>query len=355
MSRGRYALLLGHVKLLVRWPAMVAVALLAIILLAGGEIYSLVLNRNESVQLGAAVAAEPLHRDPQYRETLRREFTSVTPENAMKWDALQPERGVYDFQDADAIVGFAAANGLEVRGHTLVWHRALPSWLEEGQFDREELITILRDHVMTVVGRYRGRVTNWDVVNEAIADDGLLRDTLWLRGIGPEYIAMAFRWAHEADPQARLYYNDYGGEGLGPKSDAIYGLVQDLIAEKVPIHGVGLQMHVSLGYFPEPQQVAENMARLGDLGVRAQITEMDLRIHDGTGSLDERLDAQAHVYGAMASVCQRSTACTELTTWGVSDRYTWVQEQRPSLAAPLLFDAAYRPKPAYDAVRAVLD
>ncbi len=355
MSQGRYVLLLGRVKTLSLAPATIVVATCVVILLGTGMISMQLSNRNEPLQLGAAVAAEPLRNDQQYRETLRREFRSMTPENAMKWDVLQWERGVYDFRDADAIVGFAAENHMQVRGHTLVWHRALPFWLEEDQYERDELIAILREHVMTVVGRYRGRVAVWDVVNEAIADDGSLRDTIWLRGIGPEYIAMAFRWAHEADPQARLYYNDYGGEGLGPKSDAIHTLVRDLIAKDVPIHGVGLQMHVSLGYFPEPQQVTENIQRLGKLGLHAQITEMDVRIHDGTGNLEERLNAQADVYGAITLACQRTSACTELTTWGITDHYTWAQEQQPDLAAPLLFDAAYQPKPAYHAVRAVLD
>ena len=135
----------------------------------------------------------------------------------------------------------------------------LPAWLTEGTWTRDELIAIIREHITTVVGHYRGRVAAWDVVNEGVGDDGSLRDTIWLRGIGPEYIDMAFRWAHEADPDALLFYNDYAGEGLGTKSDAIYALVQGLLERGVPINGVGLQMHVSLRWSPQPQDVAANM------------------------------------------------------------------------------------------------
>ena len=192
----------------------------------------------------------------------------LTPENAMKFGLVHPEPDRYDFADADYIVGFAEAHGMQVRGHNLVWHFQLPTWLTEGTWTRDELIDILHQHITTVVGHYRGRVAAWDVVNEAIADDGSLRDTIWLRGIGPEYIDMAFRWAHEADPDALLFYNDYAGEGLGAKSDAIYALVQGLLERGVPINGVGLQMHVSLRWSPQPQDVAANMERLGALGLR---------------------------------------------------------------------------------------
>jgi len=163
------------------------------------------------LQIGAAVAARPLQSEALYAQTLAREFSVVTPEDAMKFGPLYPDRDRYDFSDADTIVDFAEAHGMQVRGHTLVWHGQLPCWLTEENWRRNELSEILRQHIMTVVGHYRGRVVVWDVVNEAIADDGSLRDTIWLQKIGPEYIEMAFRWAHEADSGTRLFYNDYGG------------------------------------------------------------------------------------------------------------------------------------------------
>jgi len=232
------------------------------------------------ILIGAAVDAEKLKRDAQYAETLSREFNILTPENAMKFDSVHPSRNEYDFSEPDAIVSFARANDMKVRGHTLVWHEALPSWIREGDFTPEEWRDILREHILTEAKHYKGQIYAWDVVNEAVEEDGSLRDTVWLQGIGPEYLDLAFRWAHEADPEALLFYNDYGAEGLGSKSDAVYNLVKGLLERGVPIHGVGLQMHVSLEEPPNPQDVAANIKRLNDLGLEVHITEMDVRIRE---------------------------------------------------------------------------
>src|SRR5690606_5078017 len=138
---------------------------------------------------------------------------------AMKFGPLRPSRNTFNFNAADALIDFAEANDMQVRGHTLLWHNQNPDWLNNGNFSRDEMIEIMREHITTVVGRYRGRIVAWDVVNEAIADNGQLRNTIWLQTIGPEYIEMAFEFAHEADPQALLFYNDYNAEGSGTKSD----------------------------------------------------------------------------------------------------------------------------------------
>ena len=148
-----------------------------------------------------------------------------------------------------------------------------------------------------------GQVNIWDVVNEAINNDGSLRDSIWSRGIGPDYLDLAFRWAHEANPQARLFYNDYGGEGLGQKSNAIYNLVAGMIKRGVPINGVGLQMHVSVDGYPPPQDVLANMKRLAALGLEVQITEMDVRIQDDPRPMQVRLAAEAQIYRDMLSTC----------------------------------------------------
>ncbi|MEM9162604.1 MAG: endo-1,4-beta-xylanase, partial [Cyanobacteria bacterium P01_F01_bin.4] len=230
------------------------------------------------IGLGTAVSFQALQADRRYRETLGRKFGQITPENAIKFEAVHPAPDRYDFYRADTLLAFAEHQGMTVHGHTLVWHSQLPEWVKIEDRSREVAIALLREHIQTVVRHYRGRLVAWDVVNEAIADDGTFRDTIWLRQIGPDYIAMAFRWAHGADPSARLFYNDYGGEGLGPKSDAIYRLVADLVEQGVPIQGVGLQMHVSLDSAPSPSAVAANMQRLAALGLEAQVTEMDVRL-----------------------------------------------------------------------------
>ena len=305
------------------------------------------LAQGRGVQIGAAVAGEPLRKEALYAQTLGREFSMLTPENVMKFEP-RPSPDRYDFADADALVAFAKANAMQVRGHTLVWHEILPRWLTERHFTRDELMAILRRHILTVVGRYRGRVAAWDVVNEAVTDGGSLRDTIWLKGIGPDYIDLAFRWAHEADPQARLFYNDYGGEGLGRKSDAIYDLVQSLQKRGVPIHGVGLQMHIRLESPPPLRDLAANMNRLAALGLQVHITEMDVRLKGR--ATEEALAAQARVYRDTLGVCLSAQNCKAFVLWGFTDRHSWIPQFFPGWGAALIFDESYRPKPAYTAL-----
>lgn len=305
------------------------------------------LAQRQDLYIGTAVQFRPLQRQPMYRKVLVREFNMVTPENAMKFEVVHPERDHYDFTQADEIVQFARDRDLLVRGHTLVWHQQLPSWLTEGEFTREELKAILRDHIYTVVGHFRDRVSVWDVVNEAFNDDGTLRDTIWLRGIGEEYLELAFRWASEADPNARLFYNNYGGEMAGKKADETYEFMQKLQDRGVPIDGVGLQMHVGLNNAPTAAAVAENMRRFDRLGLEVQITEMDVQIQNGTGTTGERLHAQAEIYGEMLRVCQIEPNCNTLVMWGFTDAHSWIPSFTGNDDSPLIFDEFYRPKPAY--------
>jgi endo-1,4-beta-xylanase len=305
------------------------------------------LAQARDVSIGAAVSATPLRCDPTYAEVLRYEYDLATTENALKFGPVHPTSDRYDWRDADDIVDLAEAQGMRVRGHTLVWHHQLPPWIEEGEWTREELVDVLHEHIAAVVGRYRGRIYAWDVVNEAI-DGSELRDTIWLRTIGPEYIDMAFRWAHEADPDALLFYNDYGGEGMNAKSEAIYDLVAGLRERGVPIDGVGLQMHVLSGQAPLPREVTENMDRLGGLDLQVHVTELDVRI-EGEPS-DEELETQARTYQRIAESCLAARNCTALVTWGLSDRYSWIPGQFPGWGSALLLDEAFQPKPAYHAL-----
>jgi len=209
----------------------------------------------------AAVFSSALAGEPLYASTFARHFDFVTAEWEMKWDPVQRQPGMYDFSGGDAIVGFAEQHGMRVKGHALLWHGATPTWVEE--LSPPELRLAVEDHIRTVVGHYRGRVDVWDVVNEAIDDGaGELRDTVFLRGLGPGYIAEAFRLARAADPDALLVYNDYGGEGRNRKSDAVFELVKGLRENGVPIDGVGLQMHVSADGYPPAADIASNIARL---------------------------------------------------------------------------------------------
>jgi endo-1,4-beta-xylanase len=301
------------------------------------------------------VDVDALQDEGQYRDLLAREFNMVTPEVSMKFDATEPQRNAYTFEEGDVLTAFAKMHNMQVRGHNLVWYMALPPWLIAGNFSRDEIMAILSKHILTEVSHYRGQVNIWDVVNEAINNDGSLRDSIWLRGIGPDYLDLAFRWAHEANPEARLFYNDYSGEGLGQKSNAIYNLVKGMIRRGVPISGVGLEMHVSLDAYPHPSDVLANMKRLAALGLEVQITEMDVRIQGDTRPMQTRLDAEAQIYHDMLGVCLAVKQCTAFVMWGFTDRHSWIPDATGHPDAPLIFDGAYRPKPAFYALVDVLN
>ncbi|MBE9226053.1 endo-1,4-beta-xylanase [Phormidium sp. LEGE 05292] len=310
------------------------------------------LAQKSQMKIGTSVLIEPLRKDAKYREVLAREFNTLTPENAMKFGKLSQERGNYNFADADDIVAFAQDHQMQVHGHTLVWYRNLPNWFKDRQFSRQELMDILQKHIYTVVGRYQGKVNSWDVVNEAVNKDGSFRDSIWLKTIGSEYIEMAFRWAHEANPNARLFYNDFEAEDLGKKSDTIYNLVKELRRKNVPIHGVGFQMHTSIKKPPNYAEVAANIRRLNELKLEVKITEMDVKIHNQPVAVT--LAEQAKVYENITRICLAAPNCNTLTTWGLSDRFSWIPIFYKSPDAPLLFDQNYQPKPAYYAVAKIV-
>jgi GH35 family endo-1,4-beta-xylanase len=310
------------------------------------------LAAENDLYIGAAVYTTHLN-DPVHVETLSREFNMLTPEQEAKHCELERQQGQYDFRDFDQLVAFAEEHDMAIHGHTLVWHSCMPGWISSGDFSREEAIQLLHDHIMTTVGRYKGRIAIWDVVNEGIADSGAgLRETPWQQLIGDDYIELAFQFAHEADPDALLFYNDYGAEGSGGKSDAVYEMVSDFVARGIPIHGVGLQAHFGLGT-GNVGAIAANMERLGELGLQVQITEIDVRYQGET--TPDILQRQADTYRAVLEACMDADNCTAFITWGVTDKFTWLRS--PNLGffenttvQPLLFDDNYAPKPAYFAL-----
>ena len=309
------------------------------------------LAQTHHILLGTAVNIDALQHDAAYDTTLAREFDEVTPENVMKFDALHPTKDMYTFTQADALVAFAQAHTVQVRGHNLVWYQALPAWIKNGTFTRDQLMAIMKDHIFTVMSHYRGQINVWDVVNEAVNDGGgTLRDSIWYRDIGPDYIDWAFRWAHEANPQAHLFYNDYGAEGLGTKSNAVYALVKGMLQRGVPIYGVGLQMHTSILNPLKEQDVITNMSRLASLGLKVQITEMDVAIQGDTHPMAQRLTLQAQIYSNMLHACLAVKTCEAFVMWGFTDRYTWIPFATGHPDAPLIFDTSYHPKPAYTAI-----
>ena len=306
--------------------------------------------RGAPIHVGVSVRADLLG-DSGYARTVARVFDTVTPENEMKWDTIEPARGRLDFGPADRIVAFARAHGQRVRGHTLVWHSQLPGWLAAGHFDRKQLTAILRDHIDRVVGHFRGRVAEWDVVNEAVSDDGRrLRPDIWLRTLGPGYVAAAFRMAHRADPGARLVYNEIGAEALGAKSDTVYRLVKALKQVDAPIDAVGFETHVTDTPIPT---FARNLRRFAALGVDVELTEVDVRRHDGEDAAGGAR-RQAAAYRRIVDACRAVARCREIVFWGLDDADSWISGAFPGYGEATLLDPDLHPKPAYDAVREAL-
>ncbi|WP_327365900.1 endo-1,4-beta-xylanase [Streptomyces sp. NBC_01217] len=305
------------------------------------------LGKRADLRIGTAVDMSALATDAPYRAKVAGEFSSVTPENAMKWEAVEPQRGTYDWAAADDLVDFARDHGQLVRGHTLVWHSQLPSWLNNGDFTPDELRAILRKHITDEVGHFKGRIWQWDVVNEAFNDDGTLRDSIWLRKLGPGYIADAFRWAHQADPKAKLFINDYNIEGVNAKSTALHDLVVQLRKQHVPVDGVGIQGHLGVQY-SAPHDIADNMKRFDDLGLETAITEADVRIPMPVDSTE--LEAQAEGYDVLLRGCLLTRHCTDFTVWGFTDKYSWVPSTFEGQGAANIFDENYVAKPAYKAM-----
>lgn len=293
---------------------------------------------------GAAVSIPAARADSTYLRDYLETFTSMTPENAMKWDAVQPDRDSWEFGEADALVTLARKTGKRVRGHTLVWGTQLPAWVAGGHWTPAQLRAVLVDHVRTEVAHFRGKVESWDVVNEPLANDGRLAGDVFLRVLGPSYIDLAFRTAHAADPHARLFLNELAGELPGPKQDALVALVAGLRRRGVPIDGVGLEDHTESTHYPRPAQLLTILRRLTSLGLDVEITELDVALR---GPPRLALEHQAEAYAATARACAAVPRCTGLTVWGVTDRWSWLGAQ----AQADLFDARGRPKPALAALR----
>ena len=306
------------------------------------------LGRERGVFIGTAVRAAAQRDNKAYRQLVAAQFASVTPENEMKWGAVEAKRGELRLEDADRIVGAAQDAGQAVRGHALVFHSQLPGWVEG--LGRAELRTATRAHIRRMMGRYRGRVAIWDVVNEPITDGGELRRSPFLDKLGPGYIAQAFRDARRADPKAKLYINEIGGEGINPKSDRLYALVRDLKARGVPIDGVGFQMHVNLAGL-QPTYV-ENLRRFAALGVEVAITEADVGVR--LPPTPAKLRKQAPIFAAIVRGCLAVQACKHLTFWGFTDGHSWISTTQPGWGAATLLDEQLRPKPAFRAVQRAL-
>ena len=340
------------------WLRSATVFLAPVILLVSGPQALREPAHSAGVLVGTAVRPS-LFSEAAYSATLAREFNMVEPEDVMKWWVVRRNAGTFDFHEGDEVVRFALAHDMKVRGHCLVWDHNNPAWLVQGNFTPAQLSHLLQEHITRVMKHYAGQVFAWDVVNEALDATGHVKDSLWynqpgigLSDKGTAYIEQTFRWAHEADPQAVLFYNEAEGEGLNRKSDAIYSMMKDFKHRGVPIDGIGLQLHISRLDF-DSAAVAANIARLTALAVQAPITELDVSLPVDSGSIARNNDLlrQAEVYRGVVQACLQNPGCTAVQTWGFTDKYSWIgSHSHGARGAALPFDRSYKPKPAYDAM-----
>ncbi|RKS80006.1 endo-1,4-beta-xylanase [Motilibacter peucedani] len=321
------------------------------------------LGQKVGLRIGAALNPDLLGTDAAYTKIAKQQFSTVTPENVMKWEVVEPAKGTYDWSGGDKLVDFAHANHQRVRGHNLVWHSQLPKWLTPDGFtttySSAQLKAILKKHVQDEARHFKGKIWQWDVVNEAFNDDGTPREDIWYKAYGNlDYIADAFTWAHQADPKALLFYNDYNIEFTGPKSNAVYSLVKKLKARGVPIQGVGFQTHLDTQY-PYPDLRA-NLTRFAALGVYVAETEVDVRTFTKPDAMNTPVDgvhesAQVAYWSRTIQDCLSVKACISYTPWGFGDAYSWVPGVFAGEGAALLYDEQLQPKQAYTVIQQDLE
>jgi endo-1,4-beta-xylanase len=307
--------------------------------------------------MGAAADSGNL-TESLYASTLSSEYSQLEPENEMKFGLIHPGPTTYAYSGPDALVAFAMANSMSVRGHNLVWDSQLPTWVTApaAPWTPATLSQALSDHIASVVGHYQGKVYAWDVVNEPFDGNGNVRSLIWydtpgigFAGQGTKYIEQALNWAHAADPAAKLFVNDWGVETENAKSDGMYAMAQDFVARKVPLSGVGLEFHIDPSFDTAANLASfgQNIQRFGALGLEVHITELDVSLPDNSAS---SLAAEAKTYQDLLTVCLAQPACTAFQTWGFTDKYSWIPSFEPGYGWALPFDLNYAKKPAYTAL-----
>jgi len=301
--------------------------------------------------MGAAVSASLLKTNAKYSDVVKKEFNSITAENAMKFAAVHASESSFNFTDADNIVSFAQANGQRVHGHVLNWHQSLPSWVTNFSGDSTAWENLLKTHIQTVVTHFKGKIVSWDVVNELFEDDGQIRNSIWVQKLGADYIARCFIYAHEADKDALLFYNDYGQEYSAAKRTSIINLVMALKNRGIPIHGIGLQFHTS--YNQSDANISAAISTAAATGLKVHISELDVRVNVNkqpafvfTTTLAEQ---QAAKYKFIVKTYKAIPASQQygITTWNVGDADSWIPAWQNAPDFPLPFDGNYFRKPAY--------
>jgi endo-1,4-beta-xylanase len=313
------------------------------------------------LRFGTALIPQDIET-PSYAAIAGSQFSVVTPGNGMKWQIVEPAQGTYDWSQADQLVAFAQANGQLIRGHTLLWHNQLPDWLTtgvgNGTITAPQLKQLLYEHIMIEVTRYRGKIWQWDVANEFFLDSdpsGIDPNNFWIAALGPDIIPQAFRWAHEADPHALLFYNDYniaGEDGTNAKSDAVYAWLQEQLAAGVPITGIGNQGHLDTQYGFSGELFQQDLARYATTGVKVAITEADVRtfVNNATDQVPTdslAVFAQPYEYSQMLKAALAVPDVISFTVWGFTDSDSWVPGTFAGEGYAGIYDVNQQPKNAY--------
>ncbi|KAL5117228.1 NAD(P)H-dependent D-xylose reductase (XR) [Pleosporales sp. CAS-2024a] len=300
-----------------------------------------------------------IRNDNSESNIIKSDFGSITPENAMKWDATEPNRGQFSFSGADQVANWATQNGKQMRCHTLVWYSQLPNWVSQIN-NNATLMSVMENHIKTLMTRYKGKCTHWDVVNEALNEDGTNRNNVFLRIIGEQYLPIAFRIAAAADPTAKLFYNDYNLEYGSAKHKGALRIVQLVQSWGVKIDGVGLQGHLTSEPTGTQTVVTPSVAVLtsvlqdyANLGLDVAYTELDIRSKTPSNSQKESVAAAA--WARVAQSCINVSRCIGITIWGVKDGYSWVPGTFNGEGSALLWNDNYQKKPAYTAFLNVLN
>jgi len=303
------------------------------------------LFQKANFQVGVAVNMEKLFKNEKYRSIINSQFNSITAEKIMKPSLIHPQKDVFDFSETDKLIEYCKNSNKRLHGHTLVWHREVPEWMEHFKGNRTEWDQLLKEHIQTIINHCKGYIKSWDVINEAFNDDGSLRETIWLKNIGETYIEKCFNYAREADPNALLFYNDYNLESKSQKLDAVLKFLQNLRSKGVKIDGIGMQMHISISfpYINDINQAAMKVEEKGYLVHYSEVT-ISLAMSDKLFVTHKQLlkfqktRMKEVVLGYMQL---KNEDRFGITIWGVSDGDTWRKDK------PLLFDSEYKIKPAY--------
>ncbi|KAJ3042416.1 hypothetical protein HDV00_007372 [Rhizophlyctis rosea] len=286
--------------------------------------------------------------DTTYPRIATTEFNYVTPENSMKWDSIEPGNNQFSFSGADTVVNWASQNGMKVRGHTLVWHSQLPSWVANGSWSKSSLTSIIQRHVTTIMTRYKGKIAQWDVVNEIFNEDGTARDSVFSRVFGglDEFVTVAFNAARAADPNAILCINDYNLDYSGGKANGMLSLVKRLKANGVPIDCIGSQAHLVVGQVSS--SFSSTLSSLCSTAGKCALTELDIRTN--TPASSSALQQQKTDYTTVVRACANLSNCLGVSVWGITDSRSWIPGVFSGQGAALPWDNSYNKKPAYDGI-----